>query len=164
MKDKPTIKTPQTPIPAASPLPNFAFVCIPSLRGCSSLRPLHLGIRLPHSVSCILSSTHTSYPALLAACALVSYPLCSFIFFLFRANSCPFVVHSFLSALLATSQLCKTNPIPSTPESPQPLLPQRLTKEIALAPPEKTNPIKPNFITPKPQANPYLPGPTYRRR
>jgi len=36
MKNKPTIKT---PIPAASPSPNFTFACIPAHRGCSCLHP-----------------------------------------------------------------------------------------------------------------------------
>jgi hypothetical protein len=46
---------------------------------------------------------------------------------------------------VVTSQLCKTNPIPKTPESPQSLLPQRLTPIFAFTPVKKTNPIKPNF-------------------
>jgi len=45
------------------------------------------------------------------------------------------------------SQLCKTNPIPKTPESPQSLLPQRLTPIFAFTPVKKTNPNKPNPAT-----------------
>jgi len=45
------------------------------------------------------------------------------------------------------SRLCKTNPIPKTPESPQSLLPQRLTPIFAFTPVKKTNPNKPNPAT-----------------
>jgi len=53
-----------------------------------------------------------------------------------------------LRVFVVTSQLCKTNPIRKTTESPQPLLPQRLTLIFAFTPVEKTNPNKPNPATP----------------
>jgi len=40
---------------------------------------------------------------------------------------------------------CKTNPISKTPKSTQPLSPQRFTPISRSAPPQKTNPTKPNL-------------------
>ena len=50
----------------------------------------------------------------------------------------------FLCAFVATSQLCKTNPISSTPKSPQHPVSQGLTKNLHSAKLRKTNPIKAN--------------------
>ena len=46
--------------------------------------------------------------------------------------------------------LCKTNPISKTQKPPQTSMPQTFTPIFHPARIEKTNPIKPNFITPKP--------------
>ena len=46
---------------------------------------------------------------------------------------------------MATSQLCKTNPISNTPQSPQHPAPQRLTPIFPSAAGRKTNPNKPNL-------------------
>ena len=53
---------------------------------------------------------------------------------------------SYLAQVAARSpdQLCKTNPVPSTPKPTQTFLPQRITKMSRPAALEKTNPIKPN--------------------
>src|SRR3990172_232366 len=172
MKNKPTIKT---PIPAASPLPNFAFACIPSLWGSSCLH-LSLSRLIAHAqqinnqsslinweissspdllkpgprsplVFCLPSSVFRLLP-IPPIQPILSCRLCSFLFFLFRANSCRFVVHSFLTGFVATSQLCKTNPIPSTPESPQSLTPQAFTTKSCSAGLIKTKPNKANLIPP----------------
>ena len=49
-----------------------------------------------------------------------------------------------LRGFVVTSQLCKTNPIPNTPKSPQPPAPQGLTPTFRPTRSKKTNPNKPN--------------------
>jgi hypothetical protein len=57
---------------------------------------------------------------------------------------CPFC-SSILRVFVATSQLCKTNPISKKPKPPQTHILQGVTAIFRSAPPEKTNPIKPNL-------------------
>ena len=59
-----------------------------------------------------------------------------------------------LSAFVAMSQLCKTNPIPKSPKPTQPLMPQRITPLFRPAPPKKTNPNQTQSIAAKPLAKP----------
>ena len=83
-------------------------------------------------------SAQASYHAHLAACALVS---CAFLPFV---PLCLRVPARGPYGLVATSQLCKTNPISENQELPQPLILQRVPQIFRSTPPEKTNPIKPN--------------------
>lgn len=65
------------------------------------------------------------------------------------------------SCLQFMTQLCKTNPIPKSPEFPQPLLPQRLTPIFAFTPLKKTNPSKPNSLAPGRDTTSQIRHPTY---
>src|SRR3990172_3868755 len=69
------------------------------------------------------------------------------------------------------ARLCKTNPIPSSPEPPQPLMSQRLTPSFRSSPPPKNKPNQTQFITakpawggPKPDPGPLLRSPRYASR
>src|SRR3989304_1713867 len=107
-------------------------------------------------VLCLLSPVFYPYPLSNPPCLLYSS-----VFFLFRANSCHFVVHSCLGVpargplgLRGMTQLCKTNPILKTRKSTQPPVRQRFTRIIRPAESEKTNPNKPNLVAAKPLAKP----------
>ena len=122
MKNKPTIKT---PIPAASPLPIFAFACISLPRVCCCLHPLHLGIRLPHSVCCLLYSAFYPY--------LLSSPV-------YRLCSCPFVASWLQVNYAKQSQFHQ-------PQNRRNRLSQKGLQQYPTAPDQKkqtqTNPIPP---------------------
>ncbi len=140
MKNKPTIKT---PIPAASPFPNFTFARIPSLRGCSCLH-LSLSRLIAHAPqintqSSIVNNKYAqslSRPSCRRAVCFLAYSSPMHFFSVFSVNS------------VAVTQLCKTNPILATTKPPQHLSPQRLTLIFHLTGIKKTNPNKPNPATP----------------
>jgi len=148
-------RTTQTSLPPASPLPNLTSCsCLyvsrprltrraPQINNQSSISQIHRqlgGINLevprfpgPHSRR---SATLKARPrrAGIPRSPLVSpSPVSCILSFL-----C-------LRALVATSQLCKTNPISKTTKSSQSLVYQGLTPIFRSQPPEKTNPIKPNL-------------------
>jgi len=55
-----------------------------------------------------------------------------------------------LCVFVATTQLCKTNPIPKTQKPPQPLMPERLTAIYSYPHAQKNKPKQTQFIAAKP--------------
>jgi len=97
------------------------------------------------TVSCLLYSVFYPYPPSCPAC---HHP----IFSAFSVTSVAVPLR--LCVFVATSQLCKTNPIPKTPKSPQPLMPRWFTPILHSAPNKKNKPNQTQFIAAKPPANP----------
>jgi hypothetical protein len=99
----------------------------------------------PHSVSCLLSSSETAYPAQLATnpspSSLYSYR------WNISLSSLPsrWLSPSCLYAFVAMSQLRKTNPILSSPKPTQPSFPQRFMKKTHPYPTRKNKPNQTQF-------------------
>jgi len=175
----PCPETPPLPIPPASPLPSFAFACIPVHRGCSCLHlsPLRLIAHAPqtNNQSLIVNreipcSPDPLMPLSLFFCLLSPGfcllpkppipPILPLVLFCLFSISCKFVSlrGSFLFWWLrGYKSIMQNKPNFQNPKLSQPPTPQRLTPLFRSPPPPKNKPNQTQLVAAKPLAKPDSP-------